>query len=170
MLVMNALLFGLALAGPVAPGVQTKDPCTLLTPDEVQTLAPGTQIPAGVSETVSGPMGVVGCRYEWGAAGSATAGKYTFTVTLSDAARAYPGAKPADIQKGIARPVDPGDPPAILIPKTGDRAYYKSSGKVRSDAVALVKGSILEIRLDGPGATGKRTQVISLLRTAVERL
>jgi len=82
----------------------------------------------------------------------------------------HSGAKPADIQKGIARPVEPGDPPAILIPKTGDRAYYKSSGKVRSDAVALVKGSILEIRLDGPGATGKRTQVISLLRTAVERL
>jgi hypothetical protein len=165
---MNALLLTLAAAVPPGRQSQVQDPCTLLTADQVQALAKGHTIPPGTSQTVSGPMGVTRCRYEWGTAGQATAGKYTLDVTLSDAAKAYPGAKPGDIKEALARPAA-GDPPAIILPKTGDGAYFKSSGTTRSDAVALVNGMVLEITLQGPGASGKRNQVIALLRSAVQR-
>lgn len=165
---MNALLLTLVAAGPPGRGSQDLDPCTLLTAEQVQALAPGQTIPAGASQTVSGPMGVTRCRYEWGKAGQATATKYTLDVTLSDASKAYPGAKPGDIKEALARPAA-GEPPAILLPKTGDGAYYKSSGTTRSDAVALVNGMVLEITLQGPGASGRRNQVIALLRSAVQR-
>jgi hypothetical protein len=40
-----------------------KDPCTLLTPAEVQTLDPAGKIGAGVSSTASAALGSYACEY-----------------------------------------------------------------------------------------------------------
>ena len=163
---LHALVFSFALALP--PVRQAPDPCSLLTLEEIQAQSASAKVPPGIAETVSGPMGVQRCRYEFVAGKSA--GKYTLTVTVSDAAKAYPGATTGEIKMAISRPAAPTDPPAIMIQKTGDGAYYKSGSAERSQAVALVKGSVVEVTLDGPNAGNSRRQTIELLRAAVARL
>ena len=170
MFALNALLFSFVIG--LLPGRerQVPDPCSLLTLEEVQAQTPAAKIAPGVAETVNGPMGVQRCRYEFVAGKDAAAGTYTLTVMVSDASKAYPGAKTGEIKTAISRPAAPTDPPAIMIPKTGDGAYYKTTTADRAQAVALVKGVVLEVTLEGPKAGNSRRQIIELLRAAAARL
>lgn len=81
-----AFVLGLAVAGSRTTGSPApKDPCTLLTLAEVQTLTPGATIGSGVSSKV-GEMADA-CEWTWGAGNSAQ----SLQVTLGDNAKMWPG-------------------------------------------------------------------------------
>jgi hypothetical protein len=96
----------------------------------------------------------------------AARGKYTLDVTLSDAAKAYPA--PSRGYQGGAGSSGSRRPAGHHSPKTGDGAYFKSSGTIRSDAGAGKRNGARD-HPPGSGRQREENQVIALLRSAVQR-
>jgi hypothetical protein len=149
-----------------APG-QAQDPCGLLTPAEIQSIAPRSKVGPGVARTgVAGPS----CRYELTVGAGADTRKYTLDVTVSDAARLYAGSAPAQWKGRFQAMIREADPTAITISKVGDAALFGSASPERATASALVKDRVLQIFVQGPNARGQRTQIIEALKASVTRL
>ena len=160
-----AVVLGLVVAGSRTTGSPApKDPCTLLTSAEVQTLAPGAKIGPGVSTKV-GEM-AVDCEWKWGAGNTAQ----SLQVDLGDNAKTWPGTSPSDLTLGLMLLTKTQGATAVAVPGVGDAAIFDSSGPNRAEATALVKGSNIHVALQGPDARTKKAQVISLLKAAIGRL
>lgn len=166
----NALMLGLALVmrdpGPAPP----QDPCALLKPAEVQALAPKAEIGKGVSSTVSPELGSYACQYEWGTGGNAASGRFQLQVIISDVSKAFPGMEPTLIKQGLLGGAKPGQANTAVIPGVGEAAIFKSSDPIRAETTAYVKGSLLQVILEGSDARAKKDQVIALLKAAASRL
>ena len=158
-------ILGLALAGSRTTGSPApKDPCTLLTLAEVQTLAPGAKIGPGVSSKVEEMA--VACEWTWGAGNTAQ----SLQVIVGDNAKMYPGTSPGDLRLGLMLQTKAQGATAVAVAGVGEGAIFDSSGPNRAEATALVKSVNVHVVLQAPDGRTKKAQVISLLKAAVGRL
>lgn len=161
----TALVLGLAVAGSRATGSPApKDPCGLLTPAEVQALAPGAKVGPGVSSTV-GEI-ALGCEWKWGSGNSAG----SLQVLLGETAKMWPGTSLSTLAQGLMLLTKVKGATAVAVPGVGQAAIFDSSKPNRAEATALVKRFHIHVTLFGPDARAKKAQVIALLKAAAGRL
>ena len=147
----------------------SKDPCALLKTAEIQALIPNAPVSSGVSSTAS-ELGFVQCEYNWGAAGNAYSVTPKFTVSLTDASRAYPGTSSAMIKEGLLLIVKAGAVDTAVISGVGEAAIFESPSPNRAETTAYVQGVLLKVDFVGLDARSKKDQVIALLKSAAARL
>lgn len=164
-----ALLLGLAITvGVLIPGTSEvaaqAQPCSLLTTDEIQALAPMEQVSEGVAsafEVVDSST----CRYTWGSG----LGRYTLAVYVNPASRMYAGMSADSVKQSLLASVTAGTRDEA-VPDVGDAAVFKAYSPIYVSATALLKGRVLHVNLDGIDAREKKGQLISLLKSAASRL
>jgi hypothetical protein len=146
------------------------DPCALLKPAEIQErLAPNVTLDPG-KVTRQPEFGAAICSYRWGPGNNAASGQFNFHISISDAAKVFPGLSREAITEGLlAQTKKPGSNGAA-ISGVGDVAIFTSEAPIRADTIALVKGMVLQLDLDGPDGRGKKDPVIALLKAAAGRL
>ena len=189
----RALMVALAIAGPrfagpasddAAAATLPNDPCALLKPAEIQTLAPNAKIGSGVPSTQ--PPLAVSCQYSWGPRTPAW-GETALSISVVDASQVYPrGLSADDIKQIVLVMVQMGGPNASEIAGIGDGAVFTfetskrttSKGEVLTtgDAktmafVVRAKGVILDVTLhDGSDALAQKDKLIALLKAAAAAL
>lgn len=163
------LLVGTILCASLGAASSPPDPCALLTPADLQSLAGSTTIAAGVATTLPAGMGTT-CRYKWGAGASARAGLWTVDINIGDAAKLYPGMGLSTIKEGFVMQTRPDPANATLVSDAGEAAVYTSATPLQVNLTAYVKGRILQIGIEGPTARSKRDQAIALLKVAARRI
>jgi hypothetical protein len=144
---------------------QAPAPCSLLTADEIQPLAPSK---ASVGNGVPTSLDVVSfstCRYTWGAG----VDRVKLDVTVNDASRMFSGMSPDQIKQGLQASITTGTADAV-IPDVGDAAMFKADSPVFVHATAFIHGRILRVLLEGFEAREKKDQVIALTKSAASRL
>ncbi len=119
---------------------------------------------------MSAVLGSFVCEYKWGTGGNAVSGLYTLQVIVSDASKAFPGMDPGTVKEGLLAEATKPGATATVIPGVGDAAIFDSNAPIRASTTALVKGSMLQVNLEGPDARTKKNQVIALLKAAAGRL
>ncbi len=167
-----ALALNLALvAGAPGPGLvdinvsaQGPDVCALVTDDEIETLAPEEAIAKGVSGALPA-FGLVACHYTWGTG----IDRFKLDITIHESSRMFPGMTPDQIKQRLVESVKAETDEAVLS-DIGEAAVFKPDSTFYVTATALMKGRILQVRLDGLTASAKRDQVIGLLKAAASRL
>ena len=162
LLIVRLTLATLQIPASATPGQGQVDPCSLLKPAELRSLAPNVGVGRGVSSTVPA-VGSAKCEYAWG-----TSGKVA--VMVSAAARLYPRLEPEMIKQGLFISARAAGQNGAVIPGVGDAAIVFSDSPASVKTTALVKTVLLQIDVDGPDARGKQEQVIALLKAAAERL
>jgi hypothetical protein len=141
------------------------DPCSLLKPAEIQTVAGSAKVGPGVPSTLPG-VAMVNCRFTWGAGNTET----NLDVGIGDASKMYPGVSAADLKTGMLLAVKTGGPNASVIAGVGEAAKFESSYVTHAETTAYVKGSLLIVNLLGPDARARKDQVIALLKAATGRM
>jgi len=169
----SALVLGLAMvaAGVSGPGgvdgtvsAQTLNPCALLTTDEMKPLAGMASVSDGVSSSLPS-FGYVSCRYTWGVGTD----RFKLDVIVYDASGRFPEMSPDQIRPRLLESVKPGTAEAV-ISDVGEAAVFKSDSPYYATAIALLKGRLLEVHLDGVIAREAKDQAIALLKSAASRL
>jgi hypothetical protein len=168
-----AAAFGLGLAlvvsGAPKPGhvasvsAQAVNPCALLTADELDPLTLNTSV-EGVPTSLPA-FGYLACQYVWGVG----VGRFKLDVIVNEPSRMFPGMSPEQIKQRLLASVRAGTGDA-LISEIGEAAVFKPESPVYASAMALVKGRILELRLDGVYAGERKDQVVGLLKSAAARM
>ena len=143
---------------------QTATPCTLVTTDDVKSVANQTSVDASVAMSFP-PADYSSCRYAWGSG----LNRYKLDVTVSDGSRMFSGMGPDGIKQGLQASVKPDTDDAVIT-GVGDAAVFNADSPAYAYATAYIKGRILQVHLDGLDARDKKDQVISLLKTAASRL
>jgi len=163
-----AFVIGLALVAVprlhVVVSAQTPGACALLTADEVEAVAVKSSVAPGVSNALP-DYGYGACRYSWGAG----TGRFTLEVVVIEAARMFPGMSPDQIKHRLLESVRPDTSDAV-ISEVGEAAVFKPDSPLYASATALVKGRILQVRLDGAYVLERKDQVVGLLKSAALRL
>jgi hypothetical protein len=163
-------MVGAGLSGPAASGTvftqgaQASNPCALLKVEEIQTLAGQASVGDGVA-TSTPAIGSMACRYSWGVG----VNRLKLDVIVTDAARMFPGMSAEQIKQRFSASVKAGGAD-VVIPEVGEAAVFTSDSAYYANAMASLKGRILEVHVDGQVARDKKDQVISLLKTAASRL
>src|SRR5438309_8961372 len=86
--------------GDAVAGALPKDPCALLTPAEIHTLAPDVKIGSGVLDASGAPM-AVSCSYNWGPK-TREWGDSGITIIVTDAEKIWPGRlSPDDVRQRV---------------------------------------------------------------------
>ncbi len=174
---VTPLMVGLAvgvlqLAGSAAHAAALpKDPCALLKPAEIQTLAPNAKIGSGFLDTSMAPLGV-GCRYTWGPR-TPEWGESALTITVMDASQSSPGVSPDLIRQGLLAQVKVGGPHAYQIPGVGDAAVFTFEDRVSSataQAYLKAKGVHLSVKFHAGDSLSSKDKLIALLKDAAARL
>jgi hypothetical protein len=176
---MTSLVVGLAIgvlqlagsASDAAAATLPKDPCALLKPAEIQTLAPSAKIGSGVLDTSMAPLGV-GCTYTWGPR-SPQWGESALTITVMDASQVYPGVSSDLIQQGLLAQVKVGGPNASQIRGVGDAAVFTFEDRVSSataQAYLKAKGVHLSVKFHAGDSLANKDKLIVLLKDAAARL
>jgi hypothetical protein len=143
---------------------QEPNPCALLTDDDLKSVAAPESSAVGVSSAAPS-YGYSNCRYGWGEGND----RLKLVVSVSDAARIFPGMTPDQIKQRLLESVKAGTNDTV-VSEVGDAAMFKPDSFVYAVATAFVKGRILQVQLDGLGAVEKKDQVIGLLKSAASRL
>jgi len=87
-------------------------------------------------------------------------------VVVTDQSRMFPGLGADQVKQRFVASVRAGTADAI-IPDVGQVAVFKADSPYYANATASVKGSIIEVQVDGLVARDKKDVVISLLKSAV---
>jgi hypothetical protein len=159
-------------AGNASAATPAKDPCTLLKPAEIQTVASGAQIGNGVQTS----MATIGaeCAYTWGPRSSKW-GDPSVKITILDARSAYAGIDAATLKSGFAAKVEAANRQgnkAWLLPGVGDAADFTYEGRsfgATAESYVKAKGVVLSVTFHGD-APANQDKIIALLKTAVGRL
>jgi hypothetical protein len=155
-----ALVLGMAMAAAGIAGngtarAQSAGPCSLLTVDEIQPLAPKqTTIANGVPSA-----GTTACQYTWGEG----VNRFKLDVIVNEPRMS------ADAVKQGLQSVQPGTADSV-VQDVGEAAVFRADSSVLAHATAYLKGRLLQVRLDGYEAREKKDQVIALLKSAASRL
>jgi hypothetical protein len=157
---------GLSSLGGVDSTVsaQAPNPCALLTTDEIQGLAPNVTVGEGVPASTPS-FDYATCRYTWGVGTR----RVSLGVVVHDAARAFPGVAPDQVRQRILASVKEGTTEAV-VSDVGDAAVFKSDSPYYATAIAVLKGRVLELHLEGLSARDSKDQAIALLKSAASRL
>lgn len=144
---------------------QAASPCTLLTTDEIQPLAPKkVTVSAGVATSIEA-AGSTWCQYTWGEG----ARRFKLDLAVNDASKMFSGSAPDAIKQRLQSAVAPGTADAVVT-DVGDVAVFKADSAMFVHATAYVKGRILQVQLDGFDAVTKKDDVIKLLKSAASKL
>jgi hypothetical protein len=165
----TALFIGIALSGALPAAPSFVDPCALLTPADIQSIAGSMKVSAGVATTLPAGMGTA-CRYTWGTGTSAATGFWSLDINIGDAAKLYPGMGLETLKEGFVMQTKPDPANAALVSGAGEAAVYTSATPRQVNMTAYVKRQILQIGLEGATARSKRDQAIALLKVAAGRL
>jgi hypothetical protein len=170
---LTAFTLGLALVatGASLPGrfdgtvsAQALNPCALLTTDEVDSLAPNTNVAAGVASSVPA-YGYMTCRYTWGTG----VGRFNLEIAVADPSRMFAGVNPDQVKQRLLASVKAETSDAV-ISEIGEAAVFRPDSVADATATALVKGHILQVHLDGLFARERKDQIVGLLKAAAGRL
>jgi hypothetical protein len=175
---MTSLTIGVALTavqfvGPAshaAAAVLPQDPCALLKPADIQTLAPNAKIGSGVSSSTP-PLGV-GCTYSWGPR-TREWGESAVTITIIDAAKGWVGVSPEQIQQGVLLKAKTSGPNGSQISGIGDAAVFTfeaRSSNATAEAYLKAKGVHLSVAFHAGDSLAQKDKVIALLKAAAARL
>lgn len=138
-------------------------PCELLKPAEILGLAPkGHTSEKDISFLPGGPFG---CRYEWGSGTDAASGHFALQIVFG-----APLTDSATTKEGVLSMARNGGPNAAVVSDVGDAAVFLSDSANWAAVTAYVKGVLLQVSLEGPGARARKDQVIALLKAAAARL
>jgi hypothetical protein len=140
------------------------NPCALLTTDEVDSLAPNTNVAAGVASSVPA-YGYMTCRYTWGTG----VGRFNLEIAVADPSRMFAGASPDQVKQRLLASVKAETSDAV-ISEIGEAAVFRPDSVADATATALVKGHILQVHLDGLFARERKDQIVGLLKAAAGRL
>ena len=166
--VLALAMIATGVSGPggvnVNVSAQTPNPCALLTTDEVRSLAGNASVSDGVPSSLPS-FGSMSCRYTWGSG----TGRVRLDVNVYDASGRFAGMSADQIKPRLLESVKPGTAEAV-ISDVGEAAVFKSDSPYYATATALLKGRILEVRLDGLDARAEKDRAIALLKSAVSRL
>ena len=176
---MTALMVGLTIAilrlagsaSDAAAASLPTDPCGLVKPAEIQTLAPNATIGSGVLDTSTAPLGVA-CTYTWGPRTSEW-GEPGLTVTVIDASKGWVGVSPDLIQQGILAKVKTGGPNASQVSGVGDAAAFTfeaRSSNATVEAYFKAKGVHLAVTFHSGDSLANKDKLIALLKDAAARL
>jgi hypothetical protein len=175
-LMVALAIAGLRFAGPASDDATAaalpKDPCALLKPADIQTLAPNAKIGSGVL-TENGPLGGT-CAYMWGPRTSEW-GETTLSVTVVDASQVWPkGLSADDIKQRVLVEARTGGPDASELPGIGDGAVFTTDPKSHNAKVKAyfvkAKGVLLELTFHGGNALAQKDKLIALLKAAAATL
>jgi hypothetical protein len=165
--VLALALIAAGTAGRAGSGIlsaQAPGPCALLTLDEIKPVASNGSIADGVPMAMP-DIGYAACRYVWGEG----INRFTLDVTTSDPAHAFAGMSPDQIKQQLLASVRPGTADAA-IPEVGEAAVFRRDSPVYATAAAVVKGRLLQVRLDGLFAGERKDDVVGLMKSAAGRL
>ena len=161
-------MVGTGMSRPAGSGgivsAQALNPCTLLTKDDVQSLAAKESVTDGVPSSLQA-LGSVACRYTWGIG----ADRFKLDVVVNEASRMFPGMSADQIKQRLLESVRVGTADAV-ISDIGEVAVFRADSALYAGATALSKGRIVEVQADGFVARERKDQVIALLKSAVSRL
>jgi hypothetical protein len=155
-------------AGTAAP---PNDPCALLKPTEIQTLAPSAAIRSGVASVSTLPLAAT-CVYTWGPR-SDKWGDSQLTLTVMDTSKAYPGVGAELLEQGILAIVKTGGPSASVIPGIGDAAAFTFEDRVSTataQAYFAAKGVQVSLAFHGGDALSSKDKLGALLKEVAGRL
>lgn len=164
-----AILSSFPGAATLAAQAQAKDACSLLRPDEVQSLATSTRISDGVS-TNDAALGSVICTYRWAADTNPRSARYEFQIVNGDPSRMFPAMTPAQVKEALLRPAKDGRGGASVLSGIGDVALFKTESLQKADVTALIKGRILTLSINSSDAQTRKDQLVALLKIAAGRL
>lgn len=159
------------VGGEAGAATLPKDPCTVLNPAEIQTLAPGATIGRGVVDTSGTPIGV-GCTYSWGPR-TREWGESAITVTVIDASKAWIGVSAEQIQEGLLAKVMTSGPNASQVPGVGDAAAFTfeaRSSNALAETFLKAKGIHLSVKYHSGDSLASKDKIVALLKKAVSRL
>jgi len=168
LLAIAALVTSFPGAARLAAQAQAKDACSLLRPDEVQSVAPSTAIGNAVSTNDN--LGSVVCTYRWSTGKTATPAQYAFQIVNGDPSRMFPAMSEAQIKEALLRPAKQNQADASLVSGIGDAAVFKSESPTKSDVTAFLKGRIVTLSIEAPDARNRKDQLVALLKLASGRL
>ena len=161
-------MVGTGMSRPAGIGgivsAQTLNPCTLVTKDDVQSLAAKQSVTDGVPSSIPA-FGSVACRYTWGIG----ADQFRVDVVVNDASRMFPGMSADQIKQRLLESVRVGTADAV-VSDIGDVAVFRADSALYAGATAISKGRVVEVQADGFVARERKDQVIALLKSAVSRL
>lgn len=163
------LLF-VSFCGTVAAALP-KDPCALLKPAEIQSLAPNAKIGNGKAHTDPGGLGVT-CTFEWGPR-TKEWGESTVSVTVMDATKAYPGTDAATLQQGFLAKAKVGGPNASTISGVGDAGVFTFEARSSSaTAETYLKGKslLVVVSYHAGDSLASKDKIVTLLKAAASRL
>jgi hypothetical protein len=156
---------GLSVPGDLALAAQAQSPCSLVTAEEIQELAPANE---KVSDGVASSLQAVDwsmCRYTWGAG----VDRYVVDVNVNPASRAFAGSTRDSIRQALVSSVRPGTADAAIA-DVGDAAVFTYYSPAYVGETAYVKERILQVSLYGVDAIDRKDELISLLKSAAERI
>jgi hypothetical protein len=167
--VVFAVVLTAAFAGGRAPlSAQTntavQNPCEFVTADEVQALVPKEHADAGVPISLPA-FDSYGCRYTWGVGVE----RSTLMIAVNAASRAFAGLNPDAIKRELAAQVVPGTADAPIA-DVGEAGAFKAYSPAYASASAYVKEHLVQVAFSGIDAPDRKTQLLSLLKSAASRL
>jgi hypothetical protein len=144
----------LGIAGERLLAQKPVDPCSLVTPAELQTLAGTAKVDAGAASTDA--LGSRSCQYRWGTGGNVQGGRSFLTVIVAETAKTNPGVSPALLRDGLLMQAKMDAANTSAIAGIGDAAIFESNAPIRSKAQALVKGVMVLINFESADARQRR--------------
>jgi hypothetical protein len=151
-------------------GTLPKDACSLLTPAEIQKLAPGADVGSGVPDSSAAPI-ATGCMYTWGPR-SPVWGEPGVTVTVIDLSQAYPGTSAGVLRQGLLAKAK-AESGASVVAGVGDAAVFTaepSSHSASVEAVLQAKGVHLSVSFHGDISPASKDDIAALVKIAAARL
>src|SRR4026208_1390821 len=116
------LVLMIAVTNAAIGGTLPKDPCSLLTPAEVQTLDPSAKIASGVVDKSAAPLATQ-CSYTWGPR-SDKWGDSVLQIMVIDVSKAYNGTSPDLLVQGVFFKAKAPNSNGSVISGVGDAAVF----------------------------------------------
>lgn len=166
------LLIGVAVcAGGDAAAALPKDPCALLTPAEIQVLAPNAKIGNGKPDASMAPMGVA-CGYSWGPR-TAEWGESAVSIIVIDGTKAWPGTSPDTLAEGLRAKVGAPGSNASLVSGVGDAAVFSYEARSHDGTVEAYfkkKNLLVSVVFHSGESLASKDKLVALLKQAAGRL
>ena len=167
--VVAVMLGTVGVVGSVLAAETSADACSILKASEIQTLAGSAKVD-GVASTDG--LGSRLCQHRWGTGGNVQSGRSYLNVSVTEMAKAFPGADAAMLKEGLLARAKMAQAPTVAgaINGVGDAAIYESNAPIRLETTAFAKGKVVTVTYESMDARAQKDKVIALLKAAVGRL
>ena len=168
--VSAAVIATVGVLGSSLAAEKPADACGILKVAEIETLAGGAKIDAGVASTDG--IGSRLCQYTWGTGGNVQGGKSYLNVSVTETSKAFPGTNLATLKEGLLSRAKMAKAPTVagVINGVGDAAIYESNDPIRVETTAFAKGKVLIVAFESKDARAQKDKVSALLKAVAGRL